>query len=140
MPYSSNLLSKVVYIKNMGQDKYGDQVVATKADPTQHYQSTANENSAEVKASAGVLYEVRGYNASATDQFVMVFDATATPANTTVPEEVYAVGAEDNFSITWPQGKQMTTGIVITNSTSQQTLTIGGNDCWFAVDYDELGS
>lgn len=124
----------------MGQNKHGDQIVVTNPDAAKEYQSTSNENAAEVKATAGVLYEIRGYNANASAQFIMIFDAAATPSNGTVPKEVYAVAAEDNFSFTFPKGLQMDTGIVVTNSTTQQSLTIGGNDCWFAVDYDELGS
>jgi hypothetical protein len=120
----------------MGQDKHGDQVVKNIPDPVTTADSAMNGNSIAATGSAARLYEVRVYNANASAQFVMVHDATSLPSNGAVPVEAYTVAAETNLSITWPNGRVMGTGIVISNSSTQQTLTVGGNDCWFSVDYD----
>ena len=120
----------------MGQDKHGDQVVKNIPDPVTTTDSTANANSIAVSNQPTRLYEVRVYNAHTSDQFIMIHDANSLPANGTPPAEVYTIAAETNLSITWPNGRVMNTGIVISNSSAQQTLTVGGSDCWFSVDYD----
>lgn len=87
-----------------------------------------------IKASAGTLYAIRGYNSGAA-QFIQVLDAAALPADTAVPEETFTVAAASNFFIEFPQGKSLGTGIVVCNSSTGATKTIGAADCWFSYEY-----
>lgn len=89
-----------------------------------------------IKASAGTCYEIRGYNSLASAQWIQVHDASSLPADTAVPEDIIYVGANQNFSITYPQGKAFETGIVACNSSTGPTKTIGAADCWFSAEFN----
>ena len=96
--------------------------------------STADEASHVVKASAGVLYGFSGH--SSTAQYIQIHDAATLPADTAVPEIVIYVEAGANFA--WDSGKfgkYFGTGIVITNSSTRPLKTIGAADCWFNVSF-----
>lgn len=98
--------------------------------------STAYEASRVVKASAGVLYGLTGYNSKASAQFILLFDSATVPADTAVPKVVISVPATSNFSIDFgPYGRSFSTGIAISNSSTGPTKTIGSADCWFDVQY-----
>lgn len=88
-----------------------------------------------IKASAGRLIEIRGYNSKASAQFIQVHDASSLPADTAVPEETFTVPASSNFYIEFLAHKSFTTGIVVCNSSTMATKTIGSADCWFSADY-----
>lgn len=97
--------------------------------------TSANAASLVIKASAGRLIEIRGYNAKASAQFIQVHDAASLPADTAVPEETFTVAASSNFTISFSEDKSFTTGIVVCNSSTEATKTIGSADCWFSADY-----
>ena len=94
--------------------------------------STAYATSIIAKASAGKLYSLHGYNSKATDQFIQIHNTTTLPADTAVPAYTFVAKALSNFTLPLPSaGRMFTTGIVVCNSTTGPTKTIGLADCWF---------
>ncbi len=84
-------------------------------------------NSFVVTTRASTLYSVTAYNASASDLYLLVFDATSLPANGAVPHlppvKVTAnTTAGYDFNI---GGCKFPTGIVVATSTTPITLTNG---------------
>lgn len=89
-----------------------------------------------VKASAGNLYKIIGHNNSGSDQFIQIFNSATLPADGAVPHLVQKVLANQNFEIDFDAvGAYMTTGIVVCNSTTVATKTIGAANCWFNAVY-----
>ena len=88
-----------------------------------------------IKASAGTLFGISGYNSGAA-QFIQLHDAAALPADTAVPVVNIAVAATSNFSIDFGlYGMAFANGIVACNSSTAATKTIGGADCQFFARY-----
>jgi hypothetical protein len=94
--------------------------------------SSAYEASRVIKASAGYLFMVTGYNSLATPQFIQLHNTTSVPADTAVPVVIFRVTGESNFSFDLGKfGRYFSTGITIVNSTTGPTKTIGASNCWF---------
>jgi hypothetical protein len=97
--------------------------------------SNAYEKSRLVSTSESRLFGFSGYNSGAA-QFILVFDATALPAEGAAPDMIIAAGATSNFSAYFGSvGRWMYQGIVLCNSSTGPTKTIGAADCWFDVQY-----
>lgn len=89
-----------------------------------------------IKASAGTLYRITGYNSSASAQFIQLHDSATLPVDTAVPVLVQKVAAGSNFTIEFGSiGRAFTTGIVVANSSTGPTLTIGSADLWIDAQY-----
>lgn len=98
--------------------------------------TTALAASLVVKASEGTLLTVNGYNSKGSAQFIQVHNAAALPSDTAVPIIVFTAAASSNFSYTLDNaGQTFSTGIVVCNSSTAATKTIGSADCWFNVRY-----
>jgi hypothetical protein len=97
--------------------------------------TTAYAASLVVKASAGSLHSISGYN-SGPAQFIQVHDAASLPADTAAPCWIIAVPAQASWVFDFG-GNAMpcSTGIVISNSSTGPTKTIGSANCWFTALY-----
>lgn len=88
-----------------------------------------------VKASAGRLFLLTGYNSNAAAQFIQVHNTATVPADTAVPVYTFIV-PQGNFSLDLTAvGDYFSTGITVCNSSTGPTKTIGADDCWFVALY-----
>lgn len=88
------------------------------------------------KTGISKLFGFTVYSSNAAAQFVLLFDATALPADTAVPLMAFPVAATANVAAYWgTAGRSFTHGIVLCNSSTAATKTIGAADCFFDVQY-----
>lgn len=85
----------------------------------------------------GRLYGFTVYSAKLSAQYILVFDALALPANGTVPTmPALKVATDSNVAVYFGSvGRWFDRGIVLANSSTASTLTLGSADCWFDVQY-----
>ena len=96
--------------------------------------SSAYEAARVVKASAGRLFNISGYN-SGPAQFLQIHDAASLPAESEVPCAIFAIPSLASFSYEFELGIPCSTGIVVTNSSTGPTKTIGSANCFFTATY-----
>jgi hypothetical protein len=84
-----------------------------------------------------VVYGFTVYNTKGSAQFLNVFDASTLPGDTAVPLFSWplAANAGVGFGFT-PRGRQFQTGLVLCNSSTDATKTLGSADCFFDVQFD----
>lgn len=100
-------------------------------DTSRNASTTAYAASLVIKQNKGVLFGLTGYNSKGVAQFIQLHDATLLPAEAAVPISVFTVAASSNFSLDFgPKGRTFDKGIVVCNSSTAQTKTIGSADCW----------
>jgi len=73
------------------------------------------------------------YNSSASSQFIQVHDAASLPANAAVPEFFFEILPSTSKMIEFLRPRKFAVGIVVCNSSTGPTKTIGSADCWFDV-------
>ena len=84
-----------------------------------------------------VVYGFTAYNSKASAQFINVFDANTVPGDGAVPLFSWALAGQTGVGFGWqPNGRQFQTGLVLCNSSTDSTKTIGSVDCLFDVQFD----
>jgi len=87
------------------------------------------------------VYGFSVYSSNVAAQFILVFDKSGLPADASLPLYTIPVAAttlvSDYFG---PMGRVFTQGLVLCNSSTGTTKTIGAADCFFDVRYDNLPS
>lgn len=86
-----------------------------------------------VKTGPGYLFGFSGYSSNASGQFIQVHDSQGLPADGAVPAMVISCGtAASNFSAYFAlPGRAFLYGIVLCNSSTAASKTIGSADTWF---------
>jgi hypothetical protein len=75
-------------------------------------------------------------NTKASVQYIQVFDLAALPADGAVPAVVVTVAATSDKGVLWLPPRKHLEGIVICNSSTAGTKTIGASDCFFDVQFE----
>ena len=101
------------------------------------YQEPFNVSSPKLEASRVIaagrarLVGITVYSSNVASQFIQLHDASTLPADTAVPVWVQVVAATGNLGFLWIPGRVFEAGIVICNSSTAPTKTIGAADCFF---------
>lgn len=95
--------------------------------------STDFSSSIVVSTNPIVLLGFTVYN-SGPAQFIQLFDATSVPSEASVPILPLPIAADSVYGTYWgEEGRYFPNGLVLCNSSTAQTKTIGTTDCWFDV-------
>lgn len=84
-----------------------------------------------IAAGRARLVGITVYSANVASQFIQLHDANALPADGAVPVWVQIVAATGNLGFLWIPGRVFEAGIVICNSSTAGTKTIGAADTFF---------
>ena len=105
------------------------------------YDNLPVNKSSNVLASSIVIagaHELFGFtvnNTNAAAQFILVFDLASLPADGAVPAISLTCPAVSDKGVVWLPQRKMLEGIVICNSSTAGTKTVGAADCFFDVQY-----
>lgn len=100
------------------------------------YSSAALEASHVVKDSKGMLHSLTFTNTNAAARYLQVFDANALPADSTVPAITIQVAAGATINLNYDMAPlPFQSGIVVCNSSTAGTKTIGAADSHFCVGF-----
>jgi hypothetical protein len=100
-----------------------------------NYTSPALASSCVVKTGPGLLVGFTVTNTSASSQYVLVFDATTLPADGTIPILAASVSANTTSTFNWIPGRTHQHGIILCNSSTNTSKTIGSANCIFDVQF-----
>ena len=86
-----------------------------------------------------VVYGFTFTNTNAAAQFVLAFDAATLPADGAVPLLGASCSGSDAKGFSWgTNGREFLSGLVLCNSSTLATKTLGSADCLFDVQYDVI--
>lgn len=100
-----------------------------------NYRSKALEASCVVKTGDGVLFGFTVTNTKASAQFVQLFDALTVPADGLLPIFSKSVPSGDAVGFNWLPGRTFFAGIILCNSSTSTSKTVGSADCIFDAQY-----
>jgi hypothetical protein len=124
----SNLIGKV----GIDQTTPGANAVSNKGQVLTNSTSTAYEASRILKASAGTLFGITGYNSKTTKQYILFFDSATLPADGTAAIQTIPVPSDSPFALDFgANGRTFANGIVFCNSSTPRIKTLGAADCTF---------
>ena len=79
------------------------------------------------------------YSSLGSSQFILMFDASALPADGLAPIIPLPVAASNQVAAYYgDSGRVFNRGIVLCNSTTDTTKTLGAANCLFDIQYDNL--
>lgn len=98
--------------------------------------SSALEASRVLKSTPGMLKSIIITNTKASDQYIQLHDAAAVPADAVVPEVPFLIPAGATVCLDYSDngGRYFYNGIVVCNSSTVATKTIGSADCFFCAE------
>lgn len=97
--------------------------------------SIAYAASLQIKNGPGILYGFTVYSSRSSGQFIQLFDSNTLPADNAVPAWVVSIDATSDREFQWIPGRTFLNGIVVCNSSTGPTKTIGSADCYFDAQY-----
>jgi hypothetical protein len=98
--------------------------------------SLALENARVALSGHGYLVAFTVSNTKAAAQFIQFHDTNAVPSDGAVPVLVFTVAAQSDRTIAYTlPGRFFQRGIVLCNSSTAATKTVGSADCFFDVQY-----
>lgn len=96
-----------------------------------NYSSARLQASAVVKTGPGILYGLTVTNTSVAAQYLLVFDANTVPADGAIPLFAKSIPANDAVGFSWLPGRTFLVGIVVCNSSTNTSKTVGSANCFF---------
>lgn len=93
------------------------------------------EASRVVTTGPALLYGFTVTNTNASAQYIQVFDQSTLPADGAIPDELFKVPGSSSYPVQWLPWRTFNVGIVMCNSSTAATKTIGSADCFFAVQF-----
>lgn len=93
--------------------------------------SAALEASHIIRSSPGYLTHLTVYNDAASTQYYQLHNSAVVPPDGTVPVFVFAVASKATVSLPIGDGLNFSVGIVVCNSSTAATKTIGSADSFF---------
>jgi hypothetical protein len=95
--------------------------------------SAASTNGTRVKATAGRIYSVQGYNASSGVIYLKLYESALNPpvVGTTTPRKTIPIPPNTVFAFDWPSGLPFASGIgygLTTGSADNSTAAVGAGD------------
>ena len=100
-----------------------------------NYHSARLEASCVVKTGPGILYGFTFSNTLASAQYVLLFDAAGVPADGAIPILAKSCPTNDAVGFAWLPGRTFLVGVVLCNSTTNTSKTLGAANCFFDVQF-----
>jgi len=99
------------------------------------YNSGGAGNVFQVTTEGAKLFSVVGYSNLGAVQYIQLWDLASYASVSGAPLICVAVAADSHFWLEFPTGRQFTNGILVANSTTAITHTVGAADCLLDVSY-----